>query len=141
MEPALDSELHKMSVQHSFSYSVFSCDFLKRIQQLRPAHLAKYVTVVLDEMYSVCQRRAGVCDINNIIHDAKSRFKNHDNSHRPLAKVMLVFIIYVLFSPFKYSMLSFQLQIQKELTYTISAILPDFPLINLAWHLSCASDM
>ena len=80
---------------------------------MQPAHLEKYVTVVLDEMYIkeglVFDKGTGslisyqdLGDVNNIIHDAESCLKTPDNSHRPLAKVILVFMIRGLFPPVKY---------------------------------------
>ena len=80
---------------------------------MQPAHLARYVTVVLDEMYVkeglVFDKASGsligyqdLGDVNNIIHDAETRFKSPGDSHRPLAKVMLVFMIRGLFTSLKY---------------------------------------
>jgi len=46
-------------------------------------------------------------DVNNIIHDAESCLKAPGNSHRPLAKVMLVFMIHRLFTPLKYPYVQF----------------------------------
>ena len=66
-------------------------DLLERIQQLRPSHLSKYVTVVLDEMYAkegpVFDKATGsligyqdLGEVNNIIHDAVSRLIAPDDS-------------------------------------------------------------
>ena len=88
-------------------------DLLERVRELQPAHLARYVTVVLDEMYVkeglVFDKASGsligyqdLGDVNNIIHDAETRFKSPGDSHRPLAKVMLVFMIRGLFTSLKY---------------------------------------
>ena len=88
-------------------------DLLEKVQQSRPAHLAKYVTVVLDEMYVkeglVFNKASGslvgyqdLGDVNNIIHDAETQFKSPGDSQRPLAKVMLVFMIRGLFTSLKY---------------------------------------
>jgi len=46
-------------------------------------------------------------DVNTIIHDAESRLKTPDDSHRPLAKVMLVFMIRGLFTLLKYPYVQF----------------------------------
>ena len=88
-------------------------DLLEKVKQSRPAHLAKYVTVVLDEMYVkeglVFDKASGslvgyqdLGDVNNIIHDAETWFKSPGDSQRPIAKVMLVFMIRGLFTSLKY---------------------------------------
>ena len=59
---------------------------LEVLQQHKPAHLTKYVVIVLDEMYIkeglVFQRSSGALigyqdlgDVNNILHDAESQIK------------------------------------------------------------------
>ena len=71
------------------------------------------MTVVLDEMYVreglVFDKATGslisyqdLGEVNNIIHDEESRHNAPDDSHRPLAKVMLVFMVRGLFTPLKH---------------------------------------
>ena len=90
-------------------YSPATCGFsaatdmqtLEVLKKQKPTHLAKYVVVVLDEMYTkeglVFQRSSGALvgyqdlgDVNNTLHDAESQIKNLNNFNRPLAKRMLV---------------------------------------------------
>jgi len=76
------------------------------------------VTVVLDEMYVkeglVFDKATGsligyqdLGEVNNIIHDAESRLNGSCDSQRPLAKVMLVFMVRGLFTPLKYPYVQF----------------------------------
>ena len=91
---------------------------LEVLQQHKPVHLAKYVVIVLDEMYIkeglVFQRSSGALigyqdlgDVNNILHDAESQVTNPNNCKRPLAKIMLVFMVRGLFSSLKYPYVQF----------------------------------
>ena len=99
------------------SRSGFSVDtdlqLLDLLKDQKPAHLAKYVTVILDEMYVkeglVFEKSSGAIigysdlgDVNNILHDAKRQFKNPNDHRRPLAKVMLVFMVRGLFTSMKF---------------------------------------
>ena len=101
----------------SVSKSGFSVDtdlqLLDLLKDQKPAHLAKYVTVVLDEMYVkeglVFEKSSGAVigysdlgDINNILQDVERQFKNPDDYQRPLAKVMLVFMVRGLFTSMKF---------------------------------------
>ena len=87
------------------------CSF-ERIYQ-KPAHLAKYVTVILEEMYVkeglVFEKSPGTIigyfdlgNVNNILHDAERQFKNPNDHRRPLDKVMLVFMLHGLFTSMKF---------------------------------------
>ena len=91
---------------------------LEVLKQQKPTHLAKYVVIVLDEMYVkeglVIQRSSGALigyqdlgDINNILHDAENQIKNPGNCKRPLAKLMLVFMVRGLFSSLKFPYVQF----------------------------------
>ena len=99
------------------SKSGFSVDadlqLLELLRRQKPAHLAKYVTVVLDKMYVkeglVFEKSSGAVigfsdlgDLNNILQDVERQFKNPNDHQRPLAKVMLVFMIRGLFTSIKY---------------------------------------
>lgn len=86
---------------------------LDLLKNQKPAHLAKYVTVVLDEMYVkeglVFEKSSGAVigfsdlgDVNNILQDVERQFKNPNNYQRPLAKVMLVFMVRGLFTSMKF---------------------------------------
>lgn len=86
---------------------------LEVLKQQKPAHLAKYVVVVLDEMYIkeglVFQKSSGALigyqdlgEINNILHDTKRQIENPSNCNRPLAKRMLVCMVRGIFSSLKF---------------------------------------
>ena len=91
---------------------------LEMLKQTKPAHLAKYVTVVMDEMYIkeglVFQKSIGALigyedlgDVNNLLRDAQNQINDPDNHRRPLAIVMLVFMVRGLFTSFKYPYVQF----------------------------------
>ena len=74
--------------------------------------------VVVDEMYIkeglVLQKSSGALigyqdlgDINNILYDAENQIKNPNNCKRPLAKLMLVFMVRGLFSSLKFPYVQF----------------------------------
>ena len=65
----------------------------------------------MDEMYIkeglVFQKSLGALigyqdlgDINNLLHDAEDQINNPGNHRRPLAKLMLVFMVRGVFTPF-----------------------------------------
>ena len=69
---------------------------LEVLRQQKPIYLAKYVVVVIDELYIkeelVFQKSSGALiryqdlgDINNILYDAENQVKNPNNCKRPLA--------------------------------------------------------
>ena len=91
---------------------------LEMLKQTKPAHLAKYVTVVMDEMYIkeglVFQKSTGALigyedlgDVNNLLCDTQNQINDPDNHRRPLAKVMLVFMVRGLLTSFKYPYVQF----------------------------------
>ena len=86
---------------------------LEVLKHQKPPHLAKYVTVILDEMYIkeglVFQKTSGslvgyedLGDINNLLHDAEQQINNPGTCMRPLAKLMLVFMIRGIFTSLRF---------------------------------------
>ena len=74
------------------------------LKDQNPSHLAKYVVVVLDEMYIkeglVFEKSSGALigysdlkEINNLLMEVKRQQKNPEECKRPLAKAMLVFMV------------------------------------------------
>ena len=83
----------------------------------KPSDLAKYVTVVIDEMYIkaglVFNKASGALvgfhnlgEVNDLLEDMEREVKN-PNTRRPLAKVMLVFMIQGLFTSMKFPYVQF----------------------------------
>ena len=91
---------------------------LEILEQTKPTHLAKYITVIMDEMYIkeglVFQKSSGALigyqdlgDVNNLLHDAEDQINNPSNHRRPLAKLMLVFMVRGVFTPLKFPYVQF----------------------------------
>ena len=91
---------------------------LEMLEQTKPTHLAKYITIIMDEMYIkeglVFQKSSGALigyqdlgDINNLLHDAEDQINNPGNHRRPLAKLMLVFMVRGVFTPLKFPYVQF----------------------------------
>ena len=102
-ERTLSDYQHHSPSTSGFSYST-DMQLLDLLKSQKSPDLAKYVTVVLDEMYVreglVFQKSSGALEgyadlgeINNILGDAERQYKNPDKHQRPLAKVMLVFMV------------------------------------------------
>ena len=107
-ERTLNDYRHHSSSTSGFSYST-DMQLLDLLKNQKPSDIAKYVTVVLDEMYLreglVFQKSSGALigytdlgEMNNILNDAERQYKNPDVHQRPLAKVMLVFMVRGLFT-------------------------------------------
>lgn len=116
-ERTLSDYRHHSSSTSGFSYST-DMQLLDLLKSQEPSELAKYVTVVLDEMYVreglVFQKSSGALigysdlgEINNMLNDAERQYKNPDEHRRPLAKVMLVFMIRGLFNKMKFAYAQF----------------------------------
>lgn len=116
-ERTLSDYRHHSPAKCGFSAAT-DIQLLEAVKQQKPAHLAKYVVVVLDEMYIkeglVFQRSSGALigyqdlgEINNILHDAKSQIENPSNCNRPLAKRMLVLMVRGIFSSLKFPYMQF----------------------------------
>ena len=93
---------------------------LEMLEQTKPTHLAKYITIVMNEMYIkeglVFQRSSGaligyqdLIDVNNLLHAAEDQISNPGNHRRPLTKLMLVFMVRGVFTPLKFPLHSFLL--------------------------------
>ena len=92
---------------------------LDQVQQQKPAHLAKYVGLVIDEMYVkeglVFEKSTGslvgysdLGEVNNLLAEVEQHSKEPDTlQKRPLAKCMLVFMIRGLFNSLKFPYVQF----------------------------------
>ena len=89
---------------------------LEQVQQQKPAHLAKYVGLVIDKMYvkegSVFEKSTGghsdLGDVNNLLAAAEQQSKEPDAMQQgPLAKCMLVFMVRGLFNSLKFPYVQF----------------------------------
>ena len=87
------------------------------VKSQTPSHLSKYVTVITDEMYIkaglVFNKASGALvgfhdlgEVNNLFGDMERELKN-PSTRRPLAKVMLVFMVRGLFTPMKFPYVQF----------------------------------
>ena len=88
-------------------------DFLEVVSSQQPKHLAKYVSIVLDEMHvkeglffdkhtGALVGYADLGETNNILLDYEQHLENSGRTPRPLAKCMLVFMIRGLFTSLKF---------------------------------------
>ena len=93
-------------------------ELLEAVQQQRPKHLAKYVGIVLDEMYvkeglyfnKHTGELIGYSDlggVNNLLADYEQQLTTSNTSPRPLAKCMLMFMVRGLFTSLKYPYVQF----------------------------------
>ena len=93
-------------------------DLLEAIEQQKPRQLAKYVNIILDEMYvkeglffdKHSGRLVGYADlgeVNNMLSDYEQQFNSLGRTPRPLSKCMLVFMIRGLFTSLKYPYIQF----------------------------------
>ena len=89
---------------------------LEQVQQQKPAHLAKYVGLVIDKMYvkegPVFEKSTGghsdLGDVNNLLAAAEQQSKEPDAMQQgPLAKCMLVFMVRGLFNSLKFPYVQF----------------------------------
>ena len=87
------------------------------VKSYTPCHLSKYVTITVDEMYIkaglVFNKASGALvgfhdlgEVNNLLGDLERVLKN-PNTRRPLAKVMLVFMVRGLFTSMKFPYVQF----------------------------------
>jgi len=102
-------------------YSPSKCGFSKELDldlyeaicQQKPSHLAKYVGLVLDEMYMkeglFCNKHTGelvgyadLGEINNLLDDYEQQIDGSETAPRALGKCMLVFMVRGLFTPLKF---------------------------------------
>ena len=113
----LPSERTLRDYRHCFNANVgFSASndhqLCEAVKSHKPSDLAKYVTVVIDEMYIkaglVFNKTSGALvgfhdlgEVNDLLSDMEREVKN-PNTRRPLAKVMLVFMIRGLFTSMKF---------------------------------------
>ena len=110
----------------------FSTDTDKQLMDMmktqQPAELAKYVSIVIDEMYIkeglIFNKHNGCLigfqdlgDTNNLL----AEYENHHNENegmflrRPLARTMVVFMVQGLFTSLKFPMSNFLLQVLKKM--------------------------
>ena len=86
---------------------------LEMLEHTKPTHLAKYITIIMNEMYIeeglVFQRSSNALigyqdlgDVNNLLHDAEDQIYNPGNHRRILAKLMLVFMVRGVYTPLKF---------------------------------------
>ena len=91
---------------------------LEAVQQQRLKHLAKYVGIVLDEMYvkdglyfnKHTGELIGYSDlggVNNLLADYEQQLTTSNTSPQPLAKCMLMFMVRGLFTSLKYPYVQF----------------------------------
>ena len=115
-ERTLRDYRHCFTADFGFSASS-DHQLFEAVKSQTPSHLSKYVTIVMDEMYIkaglVFNKASGALvgfhdlgDVNNLFGDMERDLKN-PNSRRPLAKVMLVFMIRGLFTPMKFPYIQF----------------------------------
>ena len=111
-ERTLSDYRHHAPSKCGFSVAT-DMQLLELLKHQKPAHLAKYVTVILDEMYIkeglVFQKSTGsligyedLGDINNLLHDTEEQINNPGTCTRPLAKLMLVFMVRGTFTSFQF---------------------------------------
>ena len=93
-------------------------ELLEAVLQQKPKHLAKYVGLVLDEMYvkeglyfnKHTGELIGYSDlggVNNLLADYEQQLTTSNKSPRPLAKCMLMFMVRGLFTSLKYPYVQF----------------------------------
>ena len=108
---------HSGIIDSSPSTSGFSketdMDLLEAVSSQQPKHLAKYVSIVLDEMHvkeglffdkhtGALVGYADLGETNNILLDYEQHLENSGRTPRPVAKCMLVFMIRGLFTSLKF---------------------------------------
>ena len=115
-ERTLRDYRHCFSADFGFSASS-DHQLCEAVKSQKPPNLAKYVTVVIDEMYIkaglVFNKASGALvgfhdlgEVNNLLGDLERGLK-HPNTRRPLAKVMLVFMVRDLFTAMKFPYVQF----------------------------------
>ena len=115
-ERTLRDYRHCFSADFGFSASS-DRQLCEAVKSHKPSNLAKYVTVVIDEMYIkaglVFNKTSGALvgfhdlgEVNNLLGDMERELKN-PNTRRPLAKVMLVFMVRGLFTAMKFPYVQF----------------------------------
>ena len=93
-------------------------ELLESVSQQKPPHLAKYVGLILDEMYVkeglFYNKHTGeligysdLGDINNILCDYERQLNASDATPRPLGKCMLMFMVRGLFTSLKFPYVQF----------------------------------
>ena len=93
-------------------------ELYEAVSQQRPQHLAKYVGLVLDEMYvkeglffnkhtGELIGYADLGEINNLLSDYEQKLTTSDTNPRPLGKCMLMFMIREQFTSLKFPYVQF----------------------------------
>lgn len=124
-ERTLRDYRHCFSADFGFS-ALSDRQLCEAVKSHKPSNLAKYVTVVIDEMYIkvglVFNKTSGALvgfhylgEVNNLLGDMERELKN-PNTRRPLAKVMLVFMVRGLFTAIKFPYVQFAATSTKSAT-------------------------
>ena len=108
---------HSSSAKAGFSKET-DLELFEAIAQQKPRHLAKYVGLTLDEMHVkeglFFDKHTGVLvgysdlgEINNILSDYEKQLSASHSTQRPMAKLMLVFMVRGLFTSLKFPYVQF----------------------------------
>ena len=103
---------HSSSAKAGFSKETDS-ELFEAIAQQKPRHLAKYVGLTLDEMHVkeglFFDKHTGALvgysdlgEINNILSDYEKQLSASHSTQRPMAKLMLVFVVRGFFTSLKF---------------------------------------
>ena len=116
LERTLRDYKHCFTTNFGFSASS-DLQLSEAVKSHTPCHLSKYVTIAVDEMYIkaglVFNKASGALvgfhnlgEVNNLLGDLERELKN-PNTRRPLAKIMLVFMVRGLFTSMKFPYVQF----------------------------------